>query len=162
MNERHQAKIHGETLFRAEPVHPRRRFSPDRLRNPSAAGGRLFYVDQSDLHRPGHGVGLFHIKPDSAQKCPAVSAAGLRHGRYVDVPSRGQISLFSNRSRYNASPVVSVLCAADSCAAVQPVRSAGAWTAGWRRHFRPVAFAIYSRGAADLWRSDQRSASDGV
>lgn len=73
-----------------------------------------------------------------------------------------QISLFSNRSRYNASPVVSVLCAADSCAAVQPVRSAGAWTAGWRRHFRPVAFAIYSRGAADLWRSDQRSASDGV
>ena len=129
MNERHQTKNHGEILSRNGPVHPRRRFSPDRLRNPSAAGGRLFYVDQSDLHRPGHGVGLFHIKPDPAQECPAVSAAGLRHGRAVDVPSRGQISFFSNRSRYNASPVVSVLCAANSCAAVQPVRGAGAWTA---------------------------------
>ena len=36
-----------------------------------------------------------------------------------------------------APPVVSVLCAADSCAAVQPVRGAGTWTAGWRRHFPP-------------------------
>ena len=71
MNERHQTKNHGEILSRNGPVHPRRRFSPDRLRNPFAAGGRLFYVDQSDLHRPGHGVGRFHIKPDSAQTLEA-------------------------------------------------------------------------------------------
>ena len=94
MNERHQTKNHGEILSRNGPVHPRRCLSAVRSRHPPAGGGRLFHADQPDLHRLGHGVGLFDIQPDSAQKCPAVSAAGLRDGRYVDVPAHGQVSLF--------------------------------------------------------------------
>ena len=53
-------------------------------------------------------------------------------------------------------------CAADSCAAVQPVRRAAAWAARWRHVFAPVVSAVSSGDMPDWRRADQRSAPDGL
>ena len=108
------------------------------------------------------GVGLFHI---SHGFCTAVIRRCLLLGCAMAV-----LWLFLRTVKYRffddelITPlsVVFVLCAADSRAAVQPVRRAAAWAAGGRRVFAPVVSAVSSGDAADRRRSDQRSASDGL
>ena len=69
---------------------------------------------------------------------------------------------FFTRRYHYAPSVVSVLCAADPCAAVQPVRRAAARAAGGRRVFSQVVSAVHSCCTADRRHSEQRPAPDGV
>ncbi len=98
--------------------------------------------------------GFSDIAPNAAPKRPAMAAAGLCDGRAVAVSACGQISLF-HRSYYYPAPVVSVLCAADPCAAVQPVRCAAAWAAGGRCVFPQVVSAVHSSIVVGQRHSDQ-------
>ena len=144
-----KSKTHCKALPCAGAVHPCGRFPADGSPGRAAALRRIFSVDQSDLYRAGHGVGIFHIAPKPASKRPAMAASGLHDGRAVAVSARGQVSIFQRRYHY-APSVVSVLCAADPCAAVQPVRCAAARAAGGHRVFSQVVSAVHSCCTADL------------
>lgn len=78
--------------------------------------GGMVFADQSDLYWFGYGVGIFHSAADSASGRAAVAAVWVRDDGGMAVSARGEISIFCGRRCY-AVFVVSVLCAAGSCAA---------------------------------------------
>ena len=151
---RRTAKIHCEARRCAGAVHARGRFSAAGSHIRAPALRRMLSADQSDLYRPRDGVGLFHIAPDSASKSAAVAAVGLRNGRAVAVSARGEIPLF-HRSCNHPSFMVLLLCAADSCAAFQPVCRAANRAAGKRFVFFQLVSAVYPRGTFDFRHTDQ-------
>ena len=53
----------------------------------------VFFLDQPDLHRACHGVGIFHFASNPASRGAALSDARLRDGGAVAVSARGEIPL---------------------------------------------------------------------
>ena len=129
------AKIRCETLPCAGAVRSCRLFSPAGSPGRAAALCRLLSADQSDLYRAGHGVGIFHIAPNPAPKLTGGGCCWAARWPCCGCFCARSSIAFSADDTITRHLWYLLLCAADPCAAFQPVCRAAARAAGGRRDF---------------------------